>query len=147
MIFITGRLNKKLTVRDAVGIIGSFSPAREGDYGYFVTESGELIERIKSTALYKNGEVKEYIGGKPQFDDFVQGSGGYAELSGLLSKMEKTADKPIQNSIPQQAIDVQAYIKFGELKVSLIRKDGTYRRDASEEEIKEYETLKEKLGV
>lgn len=143
MIFITGRLNKRLTVRDKVGIIGSFSPASTGDYGYFVTESGELIERIKSTSLFQNGEVKEYTGSKPQFNDFVTGSGGFAELNGMLGGVKDTTTKTAQ---PQQ-IDVQAYIRFGELKVSLIRKDGTYRRDASEEEIKEYETLKEKLGV
>lgn len=39
------------------------------------------------------------------------------------------------------------YVRYGYLQAKLLNKDGTFRKDASEEEINEFQTLKSKLGV
>ncbi|MCZ2268476.1 MAG: hypothetical protein LC124_06440 [Ignavibacteriales bacterium] len=48
--------------------------------------------------------------------------------------------------IGKEPLDPQKLIEFGKLQATLLKADGTYRKDASEENKLKYEALKKELG-
>lgn len=133
---------------DDKGIVATFSPSRDGEYGFFATNDEAIVERLKKFSGMYGSVIKEVEGSNlPSFDIHNYGSGGYAELAGLLGiTRDHKAVNEIQAS-PKIQIDPNDYIRFGELKASILRTSGEYRRDATDEQIKEYENLKLKIGV
>ena len=61
-------------------------------------------------------------------------------VTGIRSSETKT-------ELGKEPIDPQKLIEFGKLQATLLKKDGTYRKDASEEQIKQYEPLKTELEI
>ena len=74
----------------------------------------------------------------------------FVEL-GLKPKQESNIVSGIRSSINQPELgetnefDPQKLIEFGKLQATLLKQDGTYRKDASEENKQRYELLKKEL--
>lgn len=129
---------------DDKGIVATFTPSRNGEYGFFATNDDAVIERMKAFKAMYGTTIKEVTDKNvnPHFNIHNEGTGGFAEISGMLNATKD--DSPIAKKPP---INPNDYIRYGELKASILRNSGEYRRDATDEQIKEYETLKLKLGV
>lgn len=52
-----------------------------------------------------------------------------------------------QPELGKEPIDPQKWIQFGVLQATLLKKDGSFRKDASEEDKIKFEQLKKELGV
>lgn len=94
-----------------------FTP--DGISGIFITEDDELAERLQNHKEYGKSFVKFERPGKKRT---------------VVHQGERSAGMSQEN-----------LVRVGELKASILKKDGSYRKDASEEEIKEYEQLLEGL--
>ena len=104
--------------------IAEFAPL-----GRFVTEDTELIEKLKANPSYGVGKGKFIMIDtvpKPK-GNVIQGvrSAGTAVV---FDKQEKL-------------------IRLGELRARLLKKDGSFRKDASDEDINELKSIQEELGV
>ena len=91
-------------------------------------------------------EVKAVEDNKmPEFEaNFIKGSGGFAEISNMVYNFQKPKQEEVKPEAPK--FDPKELIKYGMLKASLFKTNGEYRKDISEEQIKEYEALKLKIG-
>lgn len=100
-----------------------------GGVGQFTTEDEKLAEKLRN---------------HPDFNKkFTEIGLGLKAKSNVVDGVRSSAT---QGEVGKEAIDPQEYINFGVLKNKLLKNDGSYRKDASEDEIKQYETLKQKLG-
>lgn len=96
-----------------------------GAIGTFQTEDEQLAKFLRSHPEY----------GKK----FVE--------NGTMKKQDSNIISGVRSAATQPVLSNDKLIRFGELKASLLKSDGSYRKDAKEELKTEYENLKEELGV
>lgn len=112
---------------------------RNGASGQFSTDDEELAKKLREHPQYGKAFVETNIP-VPQKDNVVVGirsSISHPDISG------ETVKEEVKEEIK---IDTQKYIRYGVLQNKLLKNDLTYRKDASPEEITEYENLKKELG-
>jgi hypothetical protein len=105
-------------------LLASFEP-----YGRFITEDEELIEKLKNHGAYGVGKGKFTMVNtvpKPK-GNVIQGIRS-AATAPILDKEEKL-------------------IRLGTLRAKLLRNDGSFRKDASDEDKEELRTIEQELGV
>lgn len=139
--FISSPKHKGLRIFDHSKQLAKFES--QGEYGLFTTDDPQLAKRLE---------------GNPQFGKTFYKAGG---------KMPKFAQQHIShgapiNDVKQEAIDKGAIRKeveksfnenlipktrrLGFLEAAILKKDGSFRGDATEEQIEEYKQLKKDLG-
>lgn len=101
-----------------------------GSMGRYQTEDAELAEKLRKHGDF--GKRFMEIGATVKENPNV--------VTGIRSSETKT-------ELGKEPIDPQKFIEFGGLQATLLKKDGSYRKDASEEQIKQYEQLKQELGA
>lgn len=106
--------------------IVNFTPI--GSMGSFITDDEELAQKLRSHPSF----------GKRFMEIGVQAK----ENPNLVQGLRSSETKP---ELGKEPVDPQKFITFGALQATLLKKDGSYRRDASEEQIKQYEELKKEL--
>jgi len=100
-----------------------------GSMGRFATNDSELAEKLRAHPEF----------GKRFMEIGISAKENPHVVSGIRSSETKT-------ELGKEPIDPEKLIQFGRLQATLLKKDGSYRKDASEEEIKQYESLKKELG-
>src|SRR5574343_396026 len=106
----------------------NFSPI--GTMGRFSTDDEELAQKLRT---------------HPSFGKrFMEIGVTVKENPNTVAGIRSSETKP---ELGKEPIDSQKLIEFGGLQATLLKKDGTFRKDCSEEQIKQYEELKKELGV
>jgi len=119
VIFVSSPKHLALQLWEKSTCLAKFEPA--DNFGLFITEDKRIIEKLKKHPLF-NKTFKIWKGsGMPHFNRVNINHGVVSSLNN---------------------IDKNIYIKYGELKAKLLDKDGNYKKDASEDEIKEFEEIK-----
>ena len=106
--------------------IVNFNPI--GTMGRFQTEDEELASKLRSHPDFGKRFMEIGITAK--------------ENPSIVVGLRSSETKP---ELGKEPIDPQKLIEFGGLQATLLKKDGSYRKDASEEQIKQYEQLKKEL--
>ncbi len=105
--------------------LASFAP-----FGSFSTDDGKLIAKLKANGAFnkkgKYGFIEANAIPRPK-SNVIQGTRS-AGNSPILGKDEKL-------------------IRLGTLRASLLKNDGTPRKDASQEELEELKSIQDELGV
>ena len=94
------------------------------ELGVFRTENQEIIDSLRNHKDYGKKIVEK---GLPKQSNVIQGT----RTAGTQPVFDKD----------------QKLIRFGKLEAQLLKKDGTFRKDASLENQEEYNSLKQELGV
>jgi len=97
------------------------------EHGIFETDSEEVVERLREHKL--NGTAfNEWTGeGKPTFKNNGNIGQGAITSGGNKAQFSK-------------------YKELGKLEAKLLKTDGSYRADATNEDIEKFENLKKELG-
>ena len=100
-----------------------------GRSGRYFTDDAELAEKLRK---------------HPDFGKKFMELGITAKENPMIVKgIRGSADKP---ELGKEPLDSQKLIQFGSLQATLLKKDGTFRKDASPEDIEKYNLLKQELG-
>lgn len=100
-----------------------------GTMGRFTTTDEKLAEKLRA---------------HPDFGKrFMEIGLNAKENPKIVNGIRSSETKP---ELGKEPIDPQELIEFGRLQATLLKADGTYRKDATEENKLKYETLKQKLG-
>jgi len=107
--------------------IVQFTPV--GAVGQFITDDEELANKLRqhpdyNTKFMEIGVLKETI------------------KSNVIQGIRSSETRP---ELGQEHIDPKEFVEYGELKAKLLKNDGSYRKDASEVDIKRFEELKSKI--
>ena len=126
-------VNNKFTIigkpiNDEPEYIVNFSPV--GSMGRFTTNDEELAVKLRE---------------HPEFGKRFMEIGLNAQENPKVVKGIRSSET--RPELGQVAQDPQKLIELGMLRATLLKKDGSYRKDASEEDQLKYETLKKELGV
>ena len=100
-----------------------------GRVGRFTTTDEKLAKKLR--------EHRDF--GKK----FMELSVNAPENPNLIKGIRSSSTHP---ELGKEPFDSQKLIRFGELQATLLKKDGSYRKDATQDLIQEYETLKGELG-
>lgn len=100
---------------------------RQGAVGIFTTSDEQLAEKLRTHPSFGTKFV-ELSPPKPE--------------SNIVKGIRSSETHP---ELGKGQLDPQRLIRFGVLQNKLLKQDGTYRRDATQEEISEYENLKKEL--
>ena len=101
-----------------------------GSMGRYSTDDAELAEKLRKHSDF----------GKRFMEIGLTAKENPKIVSGIRSSETKT-------ELGGEPLDPQKLIEFGKLQATLLKTDGTYRKDASEENKQKYESLKQELGV
>ena len=105
-------------------LLASFEPD-----GRFTTDDQELIEKLKNHSAYGTGRNK-------------------FTMINTIPKPKGNVIQGIRSGGTQPVFDEkEKLIRLGALRAKLLKKDGSFRKDASEEEINELKSIQEELGV
>lgn len=105
-----------------------FNPV--GSVGSFVTSNDELAQKLRS---------------HPEFGKrFMEIGLNVKENPKIITGVRSSAT---QAEVGKEPLDPNKLIEFGRLQATLLKNDGSYRKDASEADKLKYETLKQELGV
>lgn len=100
-----------------------------GAVGRFSTNDEKLAEKLRT---------------HPEFGKrFVELGFRAKEENRIIEGVRSSATQP---ELGKEEFDPKELIEFGKLQVKLLKSDGTFRKDASEEDINKYNQLKQKLG-
>lgn len=113
--------------KDELEYIVRFEPI--GAMGRFSTNDEELASKLRQHPEFGKRFMEIGITAK--------------ENPSIVSGVRSSETKP---ELGKEPIDPQKLIEFGRLQATLLKADGTYRKDASEENKLKYEALKEELG-
>jgi len=105
-----------------------FEPVGAG--GSFSTNDEDLVTKLRSHPEFGKRFVE--LGLKPK------------QKSNIVSGIRSSISHP---ELGEKKTDPQKLIEFGKLQATLLKNDGTYRKDASEENKLKYEALKQELGI
>lgn len=100
-----------------------------GTMGRFTTQDEELAKKLREHPSF----------GKRFMEIGVSAKENPNIVSGIRSSETKT-------ELGKEPIDPQKFIEFGRLQATLLKTNGEYRKDASEEDKLKYEQLKSELG-
>ena len=107
--------------------IAKFEP--NGASGRFSTDDEEVAKKLRE---------------HPEFGKRFVELGGRAKVeSNVVSGVRSSLSHPELGE--KKEFDPQKLIEFGKLQATLLKNDGTYRKDASEENKQRYELLKKEL--
>ena len=101
-----------------------------GSMGRFSTTDEELVEKLRKHPSF--GKRFMEIGVKSQ------------ENPNVVRGLRSSETKP---ELGKEPINPEKLIEFGRLQATLLKKDGTFRKDAPEEDQIKYETLKKEIGA
>ena len=102
---------------------------RTGNVGQFITKDEQLAQKLRE---------------HPEFTKrFVEIGIPKVQESNIVAGIRSSAT---QVELGKEPVDPKKYIRLGVLQSRLLKNDGTYRKDAVQEEISEYENLKKELG-
>jgi hypothetical protein len=101
-----------------------------GSMGRFSTQDEELAEKLRAHPSF----------GKKFMEIGLQAK----ENPTIVQGIRGSSDKP---ELGKESLDPQKLIQLGVYQATLLKKDGTYRKDAPEEEKIKYEQLKKELGA
>lgn len=107
--------------------IVKFEP--NGASGNFSTNDEELAKRLREHPEFGKRFVE--LGAVPK------------QESNIVSGIRSSLSHPELGE--KKEFDPQKLIEFGKLQATLLKNDGTYRKDASEENKQRYELLKKEL--
>ena len=99
-----------------------------GTMGRFTTQDEELAKKLREHPSF----------GKRFMEIGVSAKENPNIVSGIRSSETKT-------ELGKEPIDPQKFIEFGRLQATLLKKDGSYIKNASEEDKLKYEQLKSEL--
>lgn len=102
-----------------------FTP--NGGVGVFTTTDEKLVEKLRN---------------HPEFGKKFVELGVKNQSSNINSEVRSSESHPES----KEQIDPKKFIEFGKLQATLLKKDGTFRADASEEDKERYNQLKQELG-
>jgi len=100
-----------------------------GAVGRFSTNDEQLAEKLRSHPEFGKRFVE--LGFRPK------------EENKIIEGVRSSATQPELN---KEQFDPQKLIEFGRLQARLLKSDGNFRKDASEEDINKYNQLKQELG-
>lgn len=126
------------SVNNGYMIIGK--PDEKGEPEYMVEFS-----KAGSTGSYitKDEELVKKLRGHPDFGKrFMEIGLNARENPNIVQGLRSSATSTESGKEP---LDPEKLIKFGMLQATLLKKDGSYRKDASEEDKSKYEQLKKEL--
>lgn len=107
-----------------------------GTHGYFETKDSTIAEKLRKNhefGIVFNEITKSKLG---KLEDIKDG------------QMAETVTETVRDNVePVLQVDVQKFIRFGELKGLLIKPDGQIKKTAPKELIDEYNNLKTQLGA
>jgi hypothetical protein len=130
-------VNNKLSLYGKPELVGksnvpeyivNFTPI--GSMGKFNTEDEELAQKLRAHPSFGRKFMEIGVSAK--------------ENPNIVKGVRSSETKP---ELGQEPVSPEKLIAFGGLQATLLKKDGTYRKDASEEQIKQYEELKKELGA
>jgi len=124
-IYGTPKLEGKQLVPE---FIVNFTPI--GSMGRFYTEDEELAVKLREHPSFGKRFMEIGITAK--------------ENPNIVKGIRSSETKP---ELGKEPIDPNKLIAFGALQATLLKKDGSYRKDASQEQITQYEELKKELGA
>lgn len=101
-----------------------------GSMGRFSTNDETLAEKLRQHPSF----------GKRFMEIGVQSQ----ENPNIVKGLRSSETRP---ELGKEPIDTQKLIEFGRLQATLLKKDGTFRKDASEEDKIKYETIKKEIGA
>lgn len=101
-----------------------------GSMGRFSTLDKELAEKLRN---------------HPSFGKRFMEIGAIAKENPNIVKGLRSSETRPELGI--EPVDTQKLIEFGRLQATLLKKDGTFRKDASEEDRIKFETIKKELEV
>jgi len=104
---------------------------RMGSAGQFTTNDEKIAESLRKHPEFGRTFVEIGLGNIPQ-------------KSNIISGIRSSATQPELGKVQP---DPQKYIRYGVLQAKLLKMDGTYRKDAVQEEISEFEKLKQELEI
>jgi len=101
-----------------------------GSMGRFTTDDEELAKKLREHPSFGKRfmEIGVQVKENPHIVQGIRSSETHPDLG-------------------QEKFDPQKLIEFGRLQATLLKADGTYRKDASEENKLKYEELKKEIGV
>jgi len=105
--------------------LASFAPA-----GSFTTEDEVIIEKLRTHGAFNK---------KGKFG-FIEASAIPKPKSNVIQGVRSAGTQPILG-------EKEKLIRLGILRATLLKNDGDFRKDASEEDKKELKELQEELGV
>ena len=127
-------VNKRFTIiGKPIGGIPEYMVRFEpmGASGNFSTNDEDLAEKLRANPEFGKRFVE--LGRKPK------------QESNIVTGIRSSVNQPELGE--KKELDPQKLIEFGKLQATLLKTDGTYRKDASEENKQKYESLKQELGV
>jgi hypothetical protein len=108
--------------------IVNFNPV--GSMGSYVTNDKDLAMKLRE---------------HPEFGKrFMEIGISAPENPRIVNGIRSSETRPELGEAKQ---DPNKLIEFGMLRATLLKKDGSYRKDASQEDVEKYELLKKELGV
>ena len=114
--------------KNAGEMLASFAP-----FGKFSTDDEQLIAKLRDHGSYN----KDFV----ELSKIAVSADRQAVPKGnLVQGIRSSALQPIPG-------EKEKLVRLGTLREKLLKNDRSYRKDATEEEIKELKTLQEQLGV
>lgn len=104
-----------------------FTP--NGSVGIFTTDNQSLAEKLRN---------------HPEFGKKFVELGVKSQPSNINSEVRSSESHP---ELGKEQIDPKKFIEFGKLQATLLKNDGSYRKDATEDQINKYEKLKLELEI
>lgn len=119
-----------------------------GKKGMFSTNDPELVEKLKKHPDFGKG-FNILSGTMPKFEDeFIKKGAATSSDSQQIEAIKKNleAENELKLQVAKEELG-QKFMRYGQLKQMLLKNDGTYRADATDELKAEYEQLKNEIGV
>lgn len=109
---------------------------RSGAVGRFTTDNESIVEKLRKHPDFNKRFVEVAL----------PGAANSNVVSGIRSSASHPEIQEVKSEVkPEVKVDFPKYIRFGVLQNKLLKNDQTYRKDASPEEIAEFELLKKEL--
>ena len=126
--------------------LASFTPIGN-KMGGFSTDDTELVEALKNHPDHGKGfhVIKDKM---PHFENehIIKGAVTSIKAQEFEAQKKNLEEENKLELAKMKAEQSKKYIRFGELTAKLLKNDGSYRADATDELKAEYEQLKKEIG-
>lgn len=109
--------------------------------GQYLLDAGR-VRFTDNTFVTSDKQLAEKIRELPEFGKDIFEGAAAVKQSNVVQGARSSFNHP---DIPESS--KEDYIRLGFLQGKILNGDGTFRKNASEEEVNEFKTLKTKLGV